>query len=791
MIVGEAPGAREDAIGKPFQGGSGQLLDQMLNKVGILRRDCFITNVCHLRPPGNDFKWFYRKSNALHFVSGVLQLKDDIEQIKPNLVLGLGGAALRVLTGKSGITDWRGSLMESTLVSSQKVLCSIHPAAILRVYDYRPVVEFDLARAKIEREFPELRLPARNHIINPTGEAREKIIDEMLQAEWLAIDIECSTKGDWPLLCVGFSDRAGRGLVIPINSPQDFTDTKRLCESPVPKVFQNGSFDVTVLMRHGITVRNFAWDTMLAHHALFTECASGQDEMSRQTGTKRSAAIQKGLAFQTSIYTKEPYYKADGKLWHESGDKNLLYLYNSRDTTCTREIRDVQEGELLSFGTWDVFKHEMSLIEPLLYATTRGIKIDLPRRAQFERELLQHLEQAQRELDAKAGITVNVKSNKQVADLLFGRLGLPTVKRSEKTGKPSADKDVIAELGRKHDHPVLRAIISIREIRDLLERYIAAPIDADGRMRCSFDITGTRTGRLSSRQSIWGSGTNLQNQPALIRRLFIPDEGKVFLSCDYSQAEARIVAYLADCQALIELFEDPSRDIHKENASRIFGVPLELVTYALRYTAKRCLHAMNYGMRAKRFSEIVNQDTYDSPIFLDGTLLSKGSGVSLTVPEAQTIGDKYMQLYPEIRERFWEDVQREISRSRMLNTPFGRKRLFFGRPDNHKFMNEAYAYIPQSTVGDLCCKALVKMYKRFQQQPTWGAEVLCNVHDSLLVQCAEDSAHDVAKAMMECMNIPIPIGRHDVRIPTDCKLGHNWGDASDANPRGLKDYDPA
>src|SRR5207247_1704683 len=119
-------------------------------------------------------------------------------------------------------------------------------------------------------------------------------------------------------------------------------------------------------------------------------------------------------------------------------------------------------------------------------------------------------------------------------------------------------------------------ILKIRERRDLVERYLSAPVDADGRIRCSWDITGTRTGRLSSRASIYGSGTNLQNIPSRrkegehIRRMFISDPGKVLIVRDYSQAEVWLVAYLSECQKLIDLLNDPARDIHRETAAGIF-----------------------------------------------------------------------------------------------------------------------------------------------------------------------------------------------------------------------------
>src|ERR1043166_8931772 len=575
VLVGEAPGGTEEQTGTPFSGGSGELLNRMLDRVGLQRSSCFITNVCHTRPPGNDFSWFLKPKPRPELVLGLVQLKQDIEEIRPNLVIALGGQSLRFLTGKQGIDKWRGSILEATLVKpTVKVIGTYHPAYCLRVWDYKAVVEFDLRRCAKESVSPNIRLPQREFLLSPSREETIRLVSELLNAKWLSVDIECfETETGWRLACCGFSDVPSRAITWPYDEPWQRDAIKTLCESSVAKVFQNGSFDVTVLSENGIRVppSTFRWDTMLAHHALFTECAGGDDEMSAMSkGAKKQAALKKGLGFQTSIYTKEPYYKDDGKLWKETGDLQMFWRYNALDAAVTREIRDVQEKELTEFGALNVLEHEMSLVEPLLAMTKRGVKIDMALRDSLKTQMEVEIGRLQAALDIAAGSPVNVKSPKQMLELLYQKLNLP-VKRHRETKNPTANKDAIVELAEKHGHPMLLAVLKIRQRRDFVERYLAATVDSDGRMRCSFDITGTRTGRLSSRKSIYGSGTNLQNIPArkpegeAIRRMFVADSGMVFVYRDLSQAEARIVAYLAEAKGLIELFEDASRDVHREN----------------------------------------------------------------------------------------------------------------------------------------------------------------------------------------------------------------------------------
>ena len=793
VLVGEAPGANEEKMGKPFIGGSGELLDRMLAGVGIQRNECFVTNVCHQRPPDHEFEWFLKKANQLPLMQGIIQLKKDIEAIKPNLVVAFGAQPLRFLTGKVSIEKWRGSILEGQLVPGQKVIGTFHPAYALRIWDYKAVIELDLARCAKQAQFPEVIRPKREYFLDPDFVTRMKLYEEMYHAPWLSIDIECIevSPGVWELSCVGFSDRPDRAMVIPIRGPDDRAFVAGLCTCPAQKIFQNGSFDVTVLGQNGITVTGFGdrdpdtgrplgWDTMLGHHSIYTECA-GDDEVSTLTrkagGKKKQAAIMKGLAFQTSIYTEEPFYKDDGKLWKETGDIKTFWLYNGRDSCVTHEIKDVQAKEIVDFGVQQVIEHEMSLVRPLMSMTNRGILVNKDTHAKLKAKYEGEIKNLQGFLEGQVGGLANAKSPKQMQELLYSKLGLP-VQTKRGTGRPTADKDAINALAAKYPHPVLMSILEIRERRDLVERYLNTAYDADGRMRCSFDITGTRGGRLSSRASIFGSGTNLQNQPEEIREMYVPDAGYCFVYRDYSQAEARVVAYISRASGLIELFEDPTRDVHKENASRIFGVPVEKVTDEQRYNAKRGVHAFNYGMEDDQFVRVVNQAFRDT-------------GYRMNHSTARRIREGYFMLYPEIKENFWKGVERELRQSRILTNAFGRKRIFFGRWDE-KLLRDAYSYRPQATVGDLCCKALVRCYYEIELgRPDLQAHLLLNVHDSLLMQCPVEHAEEVARLMEECMRIPITIEGSTFFIPTDSKVGFNWANRPkknpETNPNGLVD----
>lgn len=813
MFVGEAPGETEMKTGVPFSGGSGDLLNRMLGnpRIDINRDSCFFTNVCHIQPQGkkkNDFSWFFSAEGMPHLQAGILRLMADVREIRPNLVVALGAVPMYMLTRKgtlksgkvTGIDKWRGSILESVLAPGQKVIPTYHPAFLLRSWDHKAVAELDLARCAGDAQFPELRLPQRELYLNPQGSARRELMASFLDTDELSVDIECweDDNGKWHLACVGFSDRPDRALVIHAASRDDLDDISRMVGSPCDKVMQNGQFDYTVLTEDcqmevvgfgehvyadGKLVRVRGWDTMLAHHSLYLESAGGDDEYSALKKERRTGALKKGLAFINSIYTREPFYKDDGKLWKETSDLQMFWRYNALDAAVTREIQLKQRPEIREWGIEDVFMRKMQLLQPLMACTRRGIRVDVPARQALRREIETQVAGLQIVLDTIAGRPINVKStglNGDVGKLLYQDLGLPIqYKQDQDSGehRPTVDKDAIISLAAKYQHPALLAILNIRERRTVLEGQLGDNVGSDGRMRCNYDPTGTRTNRISSRETIRGEGTNLQNQMDRIRRLYIPSPGRVFIQPDYSQAEARVVAYLAREDSLIQLLEDPTKDIHRFNASRFYGLDETEITYEMRYCAKRGTHSANYGVGAEKTMKVINQDAKD-------TWGKPGTGVTVDLATARQIVEGYFALYPRIKSIFWSDIREQLRRDRTLVGVFGTKRTFFGRWDGNDegpFLNAAYSFIPQNAVGELGTMALVAIEREVKE-----ATVLGNVHDSILVECDDDPGvvQRVVDQMRELMRIPITVHGRTFYIPTEFAIGYNWGKQGKPKKKG-------
>lgn len=241
---------------------------------------------------------------------------------------------------------------------------------------------------------------------------------------------------------------------------------------------------------------------------------------------------------------------------------------------------------------------------------------------------------------------------------------------------------------------------------------------------------------------------NLQNQPPSFRKMFVPDEGKVLVEADLKQAEAMLVAWFSQDPAMMETFQE-GKDIHTWNAARIFGKPPGEVTKEERYLAKRMVHALNYGLGPGQFSVFV----------------------SLPLTRAKELTSLYFQAFPSIKD--WHRwIEEEVGRSRTLVNPYGRPRIFFGRlgPDLYR---KAYSFLPQSTCVDYLNLGLV----RLEPQLPEGAEVLLQVHDSIVIQCRKEDQDTCVTLIQSELKYPVVIHSRELVIPVEVKVSPtSWGE---------------
>lgn len=820
MIVGEAPGETEVKEGKPFVGMSGKVLDGLLRDAGIERSECYITNVVLRRPHGNDFSEFYTTKSRVcrHNELDVAydRLRRDCDMVRPNVIIALGDEALRSLTGKSGITKWRGSVLRTS--GGWKCIPTIHPAAIAREWSYRPAALADLQRVYKEQAYSEIRGTSRTITIGgreltgdrelhgsgssiddastmdttvynhpqgavdggsttgyPSGDGTStgvtscsisdarsfapsttsndtsrhsrfiiSTLDKIKkEAKYVAFDIETNAE---EVTAIAFApdDRPDWAICIPFcfkgkrywseDDQRIIWDAIKelLTDQRVGKIAQNGSYDIEFIERTmGFRVQGFVFDTMLGAHTLYME-------------------LPKGLDFLTSVWTDHPYYKDQ----LHTDDDQAYFHYNGTDAVITMEIATKIMAQLHKEKLWDFYvTYVHSLWEPLMEMQIKGVKFDYLKRNSVKKRVQEEVAVLQHRLDAAVGHPLNTNSPKQMKAWLYEELNLKVkTKKRKATGETTiaADEEAIEDLYKESGLESLRLVLKIRERQKILGTYLDVTLDNDKRIRCSYLITGTETGRLASRQTARGTGTNLQNvPPGVVRTLFIPDHGKVFVNADLSQAEARVVAYLANEQRLIRVF-DEGGDIHRKNAANIFGKPESDVTDNERQLAKRVVHASNYGMGPITFARTA----------------------SISAAEGKRLLNQYFATYPNIVN--WQlSVNACLNRRRVLVNPFGRRRIFYNRYGEGLF-KEGYAYLPQSTVADVINQGLINLHKR--KGEIEGLDILLQVHDSILVQAPVESLSKTALLLKECLSVPVSIGGKILVIPVDIKTGVNWED---------------
>lgn len=319
-LVGEAWGEQEDRTGLPFQGTGGQELNKMLLAAGLSRHECFCTNTLNLRPQNNKVESLcgsradVGKDYVLapismgkyllpEYLPELDRLREELETVNPNLVVTLGATACWALLGSAKISAVRGTVNNGGILTPHKVLPTFHPSFVLRNWAQRPVVIADLMKAAREKEFPEIRRPERSVLYSPTLEEIEEYATDPHPI--LAVDIE-TTRGQ--MASIGFASTTNFAMVVPFITDETpprsawaehahevraLRAVKHLLERPMPKVFQNGLFDLQYITNLGIFPRNCQHDTMLLHHSLYPE-------------------MRKGLGFLGSIYTDESAWKRLG-----------------------------------------------------------------------------------------------------------------------------------------------------------------------------------------------------------------------------------------------------------------------------------------------------------------------------------------------------------------------------------------------------------------------------------------------------------------------------------------------
>ena len=399
------------------------------------------------------------------------------------------------------------------------------------------------------------------------------------------------------------------------------------------------------------------------------------------------------------------------------------------------------------------YEVELPLCRVLAEMELAGIAVDARSLAEFGETMDAALRTLEERIYAAAGGSFNINSPKQLGEVLFGRLGLPHGKKT-KTGW-STNADVLEKL--RWEHPIVADVLEYRQYAKLKSTYcdgLLKVVSPDGRVRTSFQMTVTATGRLSSTEP------NLQNIPtrtelgSALRRMFVPAAGNVLVDADYSQIELRLLAHIAQDETMTAAFL-AGEDIHTVTASQVFGVPVEAVTREMRSHAKAVNFGIVYGISA--FS------------------LARDIGVS--VAEAKEYIENYLERFSGVRRYMTEVVERAKEQG-FVETLMHRRRdlpeLTASNFATRSFGERVALNMPiQGTAADVMKLAMVRVFSRLRREAP-EAKLLLQVHDELIVECPEAMAETVARLLTEEMEGAVQLS---VPLTAEAHWGKNWLEA--------------
>jgi DNA polymerase-1 len=515
----------------------------------------------------------------------------------------------------------------------------------------------------------------------------------------------------------------------------------------VPKDGQNLKYDLQVLKRHGLAVKGVGGDSMVLSFLVDSKLRHNLDDLSSRHLDLRpipfEAVVGKGKAqkrFDEAEFGQAVQYAA------EDADLALQLC---------RKLEPLLDGPALKALYQRV---DLPLVEVLADLELTGVRLDVDVLAHLALDMRAQRDAAEKRATELAGEPFNLNSPGQLGRILYEKLGLPVLKRTDKTKAPATDEDVLTELARREDGEIARVLLRHRQMQKLLGTYVEAlPLMVNpvtGRLHTRLHQAAVATGRLAS------SDPNLQNIPVrteegrAIRAAFVPEAGWTLLDADYSQIELRVVASLAQDPTLMTAFQR-GEDIHRRTASEVMGLPMEEITSAQRSAAK----AVNFGL-------LYGQGAY---------ALSASLGIPFR--EAKAFIERYFERMPKVAEWIEATKARALDEG-LVRSHWGRVRRI---PDLHSpnqglkatALREAVNTVVQGTAADIMRRAMVRLHESLAAGGL-RSRLLLQVHDELLVEAPTDEVETVSGLLRSAMEGADDLGALDVKLVAEVRPGNNW-----------------
>jgi DNA polymerase-1 len=522
---------------------------------------------------------------------------------------------------------------------------------------------------------------------------------------------------------------------------------KPLLEDPqLAKVGRRLKFDAHILANHGITLQGQRYDSMLESYVL--------DSVATRHDMESTAAKYLGTAITRyeDVAGKGAKQIAFGQV-----DVQRAANYAGEEAEVTLKLHQALWPQLEAAPRLQkLYATIEQPLSPVLYRMERtGVLVDRALLRAQSSELAARMAQLEGQAHAAAGGSFNVDSPKQLQEILFGKLGLPVVRKTP-TGQPSTAEDVLEELAQSYELPKL--ILEYRGVSKLKSTYtdkLPEQInERTGRIHTCYQQTVAATGRLSS------SDPNLQNIPIRtlegrrIRQAFIAAEGYSLVAADYSQIELRIMAHLSSDASLLKAFAE-DRDIHQATAAEVLGLPAGEVSADQRRSAKAVNFGLIYGMSAFGLARQLG--------------ISRG--------DAQRYVDLYFQRYPGVK-RYMDETRAQARELGYVETVFGR-RLYLPEIRSRDAARRQYAERSainapmQGTAADIIKRAMIEV-DAWLAQTQARARIIMQVHDELVLEVADDALESTAMCLREHM---IAAAELAVPLKVDVGIGRNWDEA--------------
>ena len=603
-------------------------------------------------------------------------------------------------------------------------------------------------------KFESIKTTQHEYKLVENEEELHQLCDFFITKEFVSIDTETTSTDAIRAELVGLSFSVEEKKAFYVTVPANYEEAlkivqifKPLYESDkIMKIGQNIKYDYEVLTRYGVTLQGKMFDTMIAHYLIQPELHHNMDYMAETL-----------LGYQT-IHIEE-LLGPKGKKQKNMRDLSPadIYEYAAEDADITLRLKNVLEPRLKELGVEELFWNiEMPLVRVLADMELNGVCLDTEALQDTSKIFTERMKQYEQEIYKEAGEEFNISSPKQVGDILFGKLQIMDKPKKTKTGQYVTSEEVLQSLESKS--PIVRNILNYRGMKKLLSTYIDALPKLinprTGHIHTSFNQALTATGRLSS------SDPNLQNIPVRtddgkeIRKCFIPEEGCLFFSADYSQIELRIMAHLSEDENMMEAFRE-GHDIHRATAAKIWHVDIDKVTDAQRKKAKQANFGIIYGIT-----------TY-------------GLAQRMDIPngEAKELIEGYFRTFPKV-QAYMEHAKEEARAKGYAETLFHRRRYLADINSRNATVrgfaerNAINAPI-QGTEADIIKVAMVRIWERFKKEGI-RSKMILQVHDELNFSVFPEEREQVERIVIEEMQNAYPL---NVPLIADAGWGKNWLEA--------------